>query len=70
MECRIYLRDIITELALGENYYKHGLLLTDIYQTNVLAFDELQCDRNILHFLGSKRGLFVVSRYFLVRENL
>ena len=44
--------------------------LTDIHQPNVLAFDELECDRNILQFLRSKRRLLVVSRYFLVRKDL
>ena len=49
---------------------KPKFLLTDIHQTNVLAFDELECDRNILQFLRSKRRLLVVSRYFLVRKDL
>ena len=50
---------------------KPKFLLTDIHQTNVLAFDELECDKNVLQFLRSRqRLLVVVSFYFLVRKDL
>ena len=60
-----------------QNFWSNGtcpvkarFLLTDIHQTNVLAFDELECDRNILQFLWSKQRLLVVFWYFLVRKDL
>ena len=56
--------------AVKREFLKARFLLTDIHQANVLALDELECYRNILQFLRSKRRFLVVSCYFLVRKDL